>query len=455
MGDLTITQEKTGPLFRQARRELLPREVIACFVDIRGFTQFVEKSTTMQPVIQVIESFYASLDNALKEVGRNVQTDEPVSEEESVFPWPIFGKKLGDGVLIVWEYESDGINSIKNDNEDREINRRKLSRYVLDFVCYLQTFFQSDIDQIFRQEKISKMAEPIKPIGLGIGLSNGSALKVRDARGECIDYIGRPLNMASRLQNEARQFGIVVDLNVDPDLFMEPLCFGEGVIGFVEPKGISERIPVWHLLTDSPAPVLRWRKSREDGIDAAIELLKQEIRGPIELDIRLSGEDTRTIFYDRKYWESKFTKDLAHRVDCGEIDHFTLDKIESILVKMERLINNGVVEDKFLPEWTHLGVEFHSTIAALSTSDLSLAAKRAKYTREVYQATKPVYLSGSIVSAYQATADEHRIIFMMIKNGKARQVEHVMNNHVGQHYAHARQCLIDDGLKLSYTGQNQ
>jgi len=134
----------------------LPCEVLSAVIDMRGFSSFGEQPSIESPyTCGVMTAFYAMVSKGFKR-----------------YP-PDLVKFLGDGVLAVWQTNS----------KDRNI----AIDVCLDGLSKLPPTWQ----QIIRGPEFTHGAPP----GIGSGVSFGLASKLMIDS----DYIGRPINVASRL----------------------------------------------------------------------------------------------------------------------------------------------------------------------------------------------------------------------------------------------------------------
>mgnify|MGYP001097277205 CR=1 FL=1 len=134
----------------------LPCEIIAAVIDMRGFSSFCEQPNIESPyTCGIMTAFYGMIRRGFKR-----------------YP-PEMVKFLGDGVLAVWQTSA----------KDREVAIE---------IC-LEGLIQIPIQwkNIIRGPEFSHGA----PEGIGAGVSFGLASKISIDN----DYIGRPINLASRL----------------------------------------------------------------------------------------------------------------------------------------------------------------------------------------------------------------------------------------------------------------
>jgi len=134
----------------------LPCEVLAAVIDMRGFSGFCEQPNIESPyTCGIMTAFYAMVRNGFKR-----------------YP-PDLVKFLGDGVLAVWQ----------TDSKDRQI--------AIETCIEGLTQMPMAWRQIIKGPEFSHGA----PEALGSGVAFGLASKITIDN----DYIGRPINLASRL----------------------------------------------------------------------------------------------------------------------------------------------------------------------------------------------------------------------------------------------------------------
>lgn len=178
----------------------LPCEVLAAVVDMRGFSTFCEQPNIESPyTCGLMTSFYHLFKTCL-----------------SRYP-PEMIKFLGDGVLAVWETSA----------EDRPV--------AVD-VCFDAIF---NINQRWAEVRRGPNFTHGAPKDIGIGVSFGLASRISIGG----DYLGRPINIASRLCNICQPGQGLIDKSV-PGLSPSPIL-----------KETKARLksfgdyPVWALLT--------------------------------------------------------------------------------------------------------------------------------------------------------------------------------------------------------------
>ncbi len=179
--------------------------VIAIVLDIRGFTPFCKEIGESLDIANFLKRVYIRI------------IDE-------YFPKAAFYKPTGDGLLIVVRYDEtspkDTVASIME----------KCLKLVKDF----GTLTEGD-DRIYFPT----------PDKIGIGVSRGTACCISSGE-EIVDYSGKVLNLASRLNDFARPSGIVFDSSLGLSLLPKEmqglfLCENVSVRGIAEDK----LMPVW------------------------------------------------------------------------------------------------------------------------------------------------------------------------------------------------------------------
>lgn len=216
--------------FRESLRsaEGQSRRVVVVFLDVRGFSSFagIAESTD---TAEFLKSIYLKV------------LDE-------YFPDAEFFKPTGDGLLILLGYDRSSLT---------EVVRKAVEKSI-----HLVEAFPGfcDNDQMINFEV---------PERLGIGLARGSATSLT-ADGKVLDYSGRPLNLASRLMDLARPYGIVFDGTFGLDLLDEQTQerFDED-IAYV--KGIAESVPMTVFCLAGATSIPEYNKRPMDGFTRITE----------------------------------------------------------------------------------------------------------------------------------------------------------------------------------------
>lgn len=194
----------------QQLRGLLPSaraescQVIATFIDIRGFSTFAAKSESFDSAIYLRSVYSAILD--------------------SYFPDADFFKPTGDGLLLIHElpYDAPKVPSV-------------VTSVLARCVDLVESF-----GQITAEDFMVNFAVPQR---MGVGVARGSVTRLVSGH-LVLDYTGRCLNLAARLMDKARPYGVVFadahaarlmeDAEVAANFTGDRVCI----------RGISEQEPI-------------------------------------------------------------------------------------------------------------------------------------------------------------------------------------------------------------------
>jgi class 3 adenylate cyclase len=143
--------------------------IIALILDIRGFTPFCKEQESL------------NVANFLKRVYTRI-IDE-------YFPNARFYKPTGDGLLIVMSYTPKSLRDLLAKTMDKSLSLVR------------------DFGKLCEEDEMINFYTPDK---VGIGISRGAACCI-SSDGTIVDYSGRVINLASRLNDLARPCGVVFD----------------------------------------------------------------------------------------------------------------------------------------------------------------------------------------------------------------------------------------------------
>lgn len=157
------------------------RHVVVIFLDVRGFSSFAGMAESTDTA-EFLKSAYITI------------LDE-------YFPEADFFKPTGDGLVVLYGYDREGLTDAVRTAAGRSI------RLVEAFptICANDPMVNFDV-----------------PTHLGIGLSRGAATALT-AGDKVLDFSGRPLNLASRLMDLARPSGVVFDSTFGIELLTEEM----------------------------------------------------------------------------------------------------------------------------------------------------------------------------------------------------------------------------------------
>lgn len=155
--------------------------VIAAFCDIRNFSEF-SRNVESADTSTFLKHFYVKL---LREY----------------FQDAVFAKPTGDGLLIIFRHN--------------ETNLNKISELVLTSCFKALKHFPT----MFKSLPIINYAPPTA-IGFGVARGSASYLTFQD---EILDYSGKVLNLAARLNELAKPSGVVIDGNYQGNIIPQKL----------------------------------------------------------------------------------------------------------------------------------------------------------------------------------------------------------------------------------------
>ena len=176
--------------------------VVALIFDIRGFTNFCKCEGDSVNIANFVKRIYIKV----------------ISE---YFPDGAFYKPTGDGMLIVFRCSTGKEGEIANATAQKAVK----------LVGEFSTLCKGDKLVYFRT-----------PSNIGVGISRGSACCI-SSNNEIIDYSGKPLNIAARLSDMARPFGVIFDESISscvPTKELENNFLSDNV--YI--KGLAEEEPI-------------------------------------------------------------------------------------------------------------------------------------------------------------------------------------------------------------------
>jgi class 3 adenylate cyclase len=184
-------------------------QVVATFLDIRGFSSFQAKG----------ESFDSAL--YLRSVYTAILT--------SYFPDADFFKPTGDGLLVVHELPPEA---------------PKVPAVVSSVLARCVSLVD-EFGQITAEDYMVNFAVPQQ---LGIGVARGSVTRLVSGT-LVLDYTGRCLNLAARLMDKARPYGVVF-ADTHASQLMDYEVAAEFADDFVCIRGIAESDPISISVSD-------------------------------------------------------------------------------------------------------------------------------------------------------------------------------------------------------------
>lgn len=157
-------------------------EGLAVILDLEGFTAFCDQRDPQHEVPRFLDRFLKWLFQRIREELLESEDGEEVVLSSHL---PIFGKFLGDGVLLIWDVTAVSLESRRNIVQAFDV-------IVSD---YLDDFLDNHAKEFTRP-----------PLMLRCGIAQGQVTSIANGN----DYVGMCINVASRLQklaDDAFSFG--------------------------------------------------------------------------------------------------------------------------------------------------------------------------------------------------------------------------------------------------------
>ena len=214
-------------------------EIAVCFADIRGFTNYcnaLQQMSLDSKIQNFLRDYFQIYPTAvLLDIWQNEpDEDEELKESEALIRKlivPTSYKNLGDGVMLVWEIPSN----------TSLIVQGLLMYRIHDVIMNIFNNF----DEFFIKSgmiEIDSYSEYVKDLRMGFGLARGHAWKLDFGHHLKFDYAGSIVNLAARLQDQARPEGIVSQYTFSQSLFDQFIKDGYGKIQETDGiKGLSKQ----------------------------------------------------------------------------------------------------------------------------------------------------------------------------------------------------------------------
>jgi DNA-binding FadR family transcriptional regulator len=337
---------------------------------------------------------------------------------------PHLAKKLGDGVVLVWELDGD---------MEKDIDRGV--RYaVLDIVGYVQEYF-------YRLVEKTKRANPQREfdVELGIGLAAGSAWRHDYPPGGHVDYSGPPMNLAARLQDKARPKGVCVDAADYESLYLlERAWCDEGEVTVVKVSGISDPIKVW-LCTEEPLRIRRPRNLQGASLkDLKVFLNKPYLERPrqnVDRSSRrtLSRDDLQTLLELREDKEASFARQAATRGNA-----ISTRRLQSLLRQMKTVTEARKRGATDIARFRNIGQRFHEAIAFSSGANARQCQEHSKIVSSLHEYTTKNRNYPKASSDLKEMLREHEEIAEAIRAKLPDLAEERMRKHLQKHHDRVR-----------------
>lgn len=164
-----------------------PIEAVVCIFDIEGFTAFCGLDDASRRVAPLLKSTFDVVDFALS-------TDDDEDREYLSFQGvaPIHIKFLGDGGLIIWKCPTgSGLAT-------------QFYLKLLHALYQARTQYRHESSELAEEIGIPKIPESLR-----VGLAMGQVLQMKCGPSGLEEYIGVPINLASRLECYCRDLGFL------------------------------------------------------------------------------------------------------------------------------------------------------------------------------------------------------------------------------------------------------
>jgi class 3 adenylate cyclase len=173
--------------------------VVLC-VDIRGFTVWANQVAAIEAMEDLIHGFYDTLAAAFPSAWR---------------------KGLGDGALLVLVQERPASSGVVFD----------LCRHLVAVIARVDLAFAAQCERVTERYGLPTA------LRLGWGVTRGTVYPMRRLE----DYLGMPLNLATRLCDAARPGGVVIDASAFP-LAPHPTQFSAHLLPLAH---VEYPLPTW------------------------------------------------------------------------------------------------------------------------------------------------------------------------------------------------------------------
>lgn len=169
-----------------------PINALVLIFDLSGFSKFFSQPDVHLYVPKYLNKIFNCMSIIIN--GGNAYWDANTSKYYSAFPEPIHQKFLGDGALYIWN-----LNNFKSKDIIFLANRLWILKNGFKVV---KNSCSDDVPVIDIPDRIR------------FGVSAGSVYKLTYNGSEETEYIGYPINLASRLQSYCRDLGFIASARI-------------------------------------------------------------------------------------------------------------------------------------------------------------------------------------------------------------------------------------------------
>lgn len=413
-------------------------QVVVCFADIRGFTNLVGQAQEEGDEIAtgLLCDFFSIFPKAVLREAWDLDHDGPRGEafkksvREHIFP--SFWKRLGDGMLLVWDFNYVADEQLKSG----------VKFAILEILGYVQEYFYELVNLINDKKLFNALN-----VDLGIGLADGEAWKLDFGHGGQIDYVGSPLNLAARLQDLARDRGICVHAKFAPTYLVERTGTGEGHIEHLNVRGVEKRIPVWK----SEHPTLWVRGPRISCMDdddfphVGSQMPPYEKRPPAGTNnhVRrgISEGDIESLLETRRKCEAHFASEAARLMTARAAG----SQLRRLLSRTKSNIKTATKE-----QFRDTGQRFHEEVARLG-GPKEKAEERVALVRWLHEWTTKIYPEARS-DRVKITA-EHEAIVNAVLAGSPDVAAERMREHLKKHNGRVIEEALSKPIKRSLRAE--
>lgn len=166
------------------------KDVIAAIFDLEGFTDFCSGVDPQLFVPSFLKDFIDWLYDMVKSSIVNNNRDNTTTTH-LYSELPFFSKFLGDGILFLWNIDSEAI--VKECSGKNIFYSEMLNTFLCNIIVLLDNI-SKEYENYYKNYLQKKYVNP--PSILRCGIARGTVFSIGDGK----DYVGPCINMASRLQ---------------------------------------------------------------------------------------------------------------------------------------------------------------------------------------------------------------------------------------------------------------
>jgi class 3 adenylate cyclase len=175
-----------------------PTQALVLLFDLSGFSKFFSQPDVYLYVPRFLNNIFNCM-SIIINGGTAYWFKEP--REIKPFLKPVHQKFLGDGALYIWTFQG-GLKEFNKENEN--------IIYFVNEVWNLKNRFSQVLESCKDEVPVVDLPNKIR-----FGLAAGSVYKLTYADSDNTEYIGYPINLASRLQGYCRDLGFIASARIN------------------------------------------------------------------------------------------------------------------------------------------------------------------------------------------------------------------------------------------------